>query len=104
MDVRVHFPYCLCGQMNIYICLHKCRRATTLGLAGLVLGLVQVGSDRRANAAGRRAPPPPPEEKKDPSINGVTAKVLASKKRKEAMKESIARLKEKGKLISDSSR
>ncbi|KAL1826997.1 hypothetical protein ACET3Z_005409 [Daucus carota] len=75
------------------------RRAATLGLAGLVLGFIQVGSDRRANAAGKRAPPPPPEEKKDPSINAVTAKVLASKKRKEAMKESIAKLKEKGKLI-----
>ncbi|KAL8088753.1 hypothetical protein AgCh_038512 [Apium graveolens] len=79
------------------------RRGTTLGLGGLVLGLVQVASDGCANAAGRRAPPPPPEEKKDPSINGVTAKVLASKKRKEAMKESIARLKEKGKAITNPS-
>lgn len=52
-------------------------------------------------AAGRRPPPPPPKEKKDPSISGVTAKVLASKKRKEAMKESIAKLREKGKQIQD---
>ncbi|KAK1356370.1 Zinc transporter like [Heracleum sosnowskyi] len=80
------------------------RRGTTLGLGGLVLGFIQVGcDDRHANAAGRRPPPPPPEEKKDPSINGVTAKVLASKKRKEAMKESIARLKDKGKLITEPS-
>lgn len=86
------------------VCVLKCRRAATLGLAGLVLGFIQVGSDRRANAAGKRAPPPPPEEKKDPSINAVTAKVLASKKRKEAMKESIAKLKEKGKLIDQPSK
>lgn len=82
------------------VCVHNCR-ATTFGLAGLVLGFIQIGCDRHANAAGRRAPPPPPQEKKDPSIDAVTAKVLASKKRKEAMKESIAKLREKGKVITE---
>lgn len=33
--------------------------------------------------------PPPPEEKKDPNVTGLAAKVVASKKRKEAMKDTI---------------
>lgn len=61
-----------------------------------MLGL-NVG-ERSANAA-RRPPPPPPEEKKDPNVSGLTAKVLASKKRKEAMKEEMAKLRERGKPI-----
>lgn len=52
-----------------------------------------------AKAAARRPPPPSPEEKIDPNVSGVTAKVLASKKRKEAMKAEIAKLREKGKVI-----
>lgn len=78
-------------------------RKVSLGImAGLVLN-----SDFRggtANAAARRPPPPPPEEKKDPNVSGVQAKVLASKKRKEAMKESIAKLREKGKAIQEPSK
>lgn len=73
-----------------------------MGLAGLVLGL-NLDGDRNANAASRRPPPPPPAEKKDPGVNAVTAKVLASKKRKEALKESIAKLREKGKVITEPS-
>jgi hypothetical protein len=56
-----------------------------------------------ANAAARRPPPPPPGEKKDPSISGLQAKVLASKKRKEAMKEEVARLRERGKAVNEPS-
>ncbi|KDP35144.1 hypothetical protein JCGZ_10678 [Jatropha curcas] len=77
------------------------RRSVSLGLAGAWLGL-NIG-DRSANAA-RRPPPPPSEEKKDPNLSGVQAKVLASKKRKEAMKESIAKLREKGKTINEQSK
>lgn len=73
-------------------------RNVTLGLAGAALGLNIIG-DRNANAAARRPPPPPPEEKKDPNVSGVQAKVLASKKRKEAMKQAVAKLREKGKPV-----
>lgn len=52
-----------------------------------------------ANAAKRKPPPPPTEEKKDPSVTGLKAKVLASIKRKEALKEQIAKLREKGKPV-----
>lgn len=55
--------------------------------------------DRRAEAAARRPPPPPPQEKKDPNLSGVQAKVLASKKRKEALKEATAKLRAKGKPV-----
>ncbi|XP_059655399.1 uncharacterized protein LOC132302526 [Cornus florida] len=77
------------------------RRVVMLGLVGATLGLT-VG-DRSAIAAARRPPPPPPGEKKDPNVSGVLAKVLASKKRKEAMKESMAKLREKGKAIDEPS-
>ncbi|KAG2727631.1 hypothetical protein I3760_01G166400 [Carya illinoinensis] len=73
------------------------RRAVTLSLAGAVLGL-NVG-DRSASAAAKRPPAPPPTEKKDPNVGGVIAKVLASKKRKEAMKESMSKLRERGKPV-----
>ncbi|XVF65827.1 hypothetical protein PTKIN_Ptkin09bG0282000 [Pterospermum kingtungense] len=73
------------------------RRAVTLSLAGAVIAL-SVGDQRNANAA-RRPPPPPPEEKKDPNVSGVQAKVLASKKRKEAMKQEMAKMREKGKPV-----
>ncbi|CAI9776366.1 unnamed protein product [Fraxinus pennsylvanica] len=75
------------------------RRGVLLGLAGAIF--VMNGGDREARAAARRPPPPPPQEKKDPSISGLTAKILASKKRKEAMKESIVKLKENGKPIKE---
>ncbi|KAF2531731.1 hypothetical protein F2Q70_00030979 [Brassica cretica] len=52
-------------------------------------------------AAARRPPPPPAVEKKDPNVSGVQAKVLASKKRKEAMKASMAKLRERGKSVVD---
>ncbi|KAF5733938.1 hypothetical protein HS088_TW16G00379 [Tripterygium wilfordii] len=74
------------------------RRSVTLSLAA---GVVVVGLSGRSEAAGRRPPPPPAEEKKDPNVSGVQAKVLASKKRKEAMKESVAKLREKGKSINN---
>ncbi|XP_019160353.1 PREDICTED: uncharacterized protein LOC109156914 [Ipomoea nil] len=73
------------------------RRSLALSLGGAVLGL-KVG-ERGANAAARRPPPPPVEEKKDPNVSGVMAKVLASKRRKEAMKESMAKLRERGKPV-----
>ncbi|WCJ21883.1 hypothetical protein M5689_003998 [Euphorbia peplus] len=81
------------SQTNI---LH--RRTVTLGLAGALLGL-NAGC-QSANAA-KRPPPPPPREKNDPNVSGVLAKVLASKKRKEALKESVAKLREKGKPITE---
>lgn len=57
-------------------------------------------SDRGASAAARRPPPPPPpEERRDPSLSGVQAKVLACKKRKEAMKEAVGKLRERGKPV-----
>lgn len=56
-----------------------------------------------ARGAARRPPPPPPEEKEDPNVSGLAAKVLASKKRKQAMKESVAKLREKGKPIQEPS-
>ncbi|XP_039045565.1 uncharacterized protein LOC120185408 [Hibiscus syriacus] len=74
------------------------RRTLALGLAGALLGF-SVGDRKRANAAARRPPPPPPAEKKDPSVSGVQAKILASKKRKEAMKQEVAKLREKGKSV-----
>ncbi|KAJ0606273.1 hypothetical protein HanHA300_Chr02g0072161 [Helianthus annuus] len=75
-------------------------------LVGTVFGLtINVVGDKNAEAAARRPPPPPPteKEKKDPNVSGALAKVLASKKRKEAMKESIAKLREKGKAINEPS-
>ena len=68
-----------------------------LSLAGAVLGL-NVGDRRNANAA-RRPPPPPPGEKKDPNVSGVQAKILASKKRKEAMEQAMAKMRERGKPV-----
>ncbi|KAH7663872.1 hypothetical protein IHE45_14G084600 [Dioscorea alata] len=76
--------------------LHQ-RRTFTNGLIG-VATIMFISADS-ANAAARRPPPPPPAEKIDPNMSGVTAKVLASKKRKEAMKAEIAKLREKGKVI-----
>ncbi|CAA3015288.1 Hypothetical predicted protein [Olea europaea subsp. europaea] len=77
------------------------RRGVLLGLTGVAL--VMNGGARDARGAAKRPPPPPPQEKKDPNVSGLTAKVLASKRRKEAMKESIAKLKESGKPIKEPS-
>ncbi|KAK3001908.1 hypothetical protein RJ639_020734 [Escallonia herrerae] len=79
------------------------RRSITLGLGGAFVVGLNVDDDRKASAAARRPPPAPPREKKDPNVSGVTAKILASKKRKEAMKNEVAKLKEKGKLVNEPS-
>ncbi|XP_011628717.1 uncharacterized protein LOC105421757 isoform X2 [Amborella trichopoda] len=70
----------------------------TLALSSAILGTF-VGESKAL--AAKRRPPTPEEEttKNDPNVSGVMAKVLASKKRKEAMKESMAKLREKGKSI-----
>ncbi|KAJ0969341.1 hypothetical protein J5N97_022218 [Dioscorea zingiberensis] len=81
---------------NKVLQLHN-RRAFTYGLIGAAT-LLSIGTES-VKAAARRPPPPPAVEKKDPNVSGVAAKVLASKKRKEAMKEEIAKLKEKGKIV-----
>ncbi|CDP08012.1 unnamed protein product [Coffea canephora] len=73
------------------------RRSLAFGLVGAVLGLNS--AEKCASAAARRPPPPQPEEKKDPNVSGLTAKVLASKRRKEAMKENVAKLRKQGKPI-----
>ncbi|XP_026383206.1 uncharacterized protein LOC113278618 [Papaver somniferum] len=77
------------------------RRILVGGFTGAILSL-NVGN-QSANAAQRRPPPKPPAEKKDPNVSGVTAKVLASMKRKEAMKEAVAKLRERGKKIEGAS-
>uniref|UniRef100_A0A803P0J4 Uncharacterized protein n=1 Tax=Cannabis sativa TaxID=3483 RepID=A0A803P0J4_CANSA len=71
------------------------RRTLSLGLGGVALGLN--GGEWSARAAARRPPPSPQEEKKDPNLSGLQAKVVASKKRKEAMKEEMAKLRQRGK-------
>uniref|UniRef100_A0ACD5YFZ2 Uncharacterized protein n=1 Tax=Avena sativa TaxID=4498 RepID=A0ACD5YFZ2_AVESA len=67
--------------------------------AGTLLGHV----DAAPAASKRRAPPLPAEEKekKDPNMSGVQAKVMASRKRKQAMKEATEKLREKGKNPAD---
>ncbi|XP_010468018.1 PREDICTED: uncharacterized protein LOC104748022 [Camelina sativa] len=70
-----------------------------LGLGGALWSWNALTAKEEAMAAARRPPPPPPKEKKDPTVSGVQAKVLASKKRKEEMKASIAKLREKGKPV-----
>jgi len=74
-------------------------RRALMGLSGAaVLGL-SCSDEQSARAAARRPPPPPPKEKKDPNLSAAQAKVLASKKRKEAMKAEVARLREQGKAV-----
>ncbi|PKA60203.1 hypothetical protein AXF42_Ash008262 [Apostasia shenzhenica] len=68
-----------------------------MGLAFSVYSDDANAAKRRAAAAPPPPPPPPPTEKNGPNVSGVQAKVLASKRRKEAMKEEIAKLREKGK-------
>lgn len=67
----------------------------------IAAGFGSMSTPESASAAKRRPPPAPTpqEEKRDPNVSGVQAKVLASKKRKEAMKETIAKLREKGKPV-----
>nr|GMD26728.1 Zinc transporter like [Ipomoea batatas] len=103
---NAHLPSCLCFH-KVLSCQQTSaeglgqklvtRRSVALGLGGAALGLK--AGEGSANAAARRPPPPPVEEKKDPNVSGVTAKVLASKRRKEAMKESMAKLRERGKPV-----
>ncbi|PIA36149.1 hypothetical protein AQUCO_03400216v1 [Aquilegia coerulea] len=76
------------------------RRTLVGGLIGVAIGLNLNNENANANAAARRPPPPPPTEKKDPNMSALQAKVLASKKRKEAMKAEVERLREKGKPVS----
>ncbi|XP_057957207.1 uncharacterized protein LOC131150492 [Malania oleifera] len=76
--------------------LHR-RSITLLSLGSAVAELMM--SEKGASAAARRPPPPPPAEKKEPNAGGVQAKVIASKKRKEAMKEAVARERERGKPV-----
>ncbi|XP_010258445.1 PREDICTED: uncharacterized protein LOC104598219 [Nelumbo nucifera] len=72
------------------------RRVFLWGITGTVLSL---NAGVQSASAAKRPPPPPPQEKKDPNVSGVQAKVLASIKRKEAMKEAMAKLRGKGKSI-----
>uniref|UniRef100_A0A0A9GSS8 Uncharacterized protein n=1 Tax=Arundo donax TaxID=35708 RepID=A0A0A9GSS8_ARUDO len=75
------------------------RRAFLCGLIAAAAGAT-LGPEISAAASKRRPPPPAPtEEKKDPNVSGVQSKVLASRKRKEAMKESVAKMREKGKPV-----
>lgn len=64
---------------------------------GLSTVAIRLVAPDNASAAKRRPSAPPTEEKKDPNLSGLQAKLLASKKRKEAMKETVAKLKENGK-------
>ncbi|KAH7572972.1 hypothetical protein JRO89_XS03G0043800 [Xanthoceras sorbifolium] len=75
----------------------------SLGLVGAVLGLNVVGGDAKAYAPRKRPPPPPARERKDPNMSDLQAKLLASKKRKEEMKQAAAKLREKGKAINEPS-
>ncbi|XP_078152802.1 uncharacterized protein LOC144547988 [Carex rostrata] len=73
------------------------KRAIMYGLSTVAIGLLV--SPDNATAAKKRLPPPPQEEKKDPNVSGLQAKIIASKKRKEAMKETVAKLRESGKPV-----
>jgi len=70
-----------------------------MGLSGAVVVGLGLIDEQRASGAARRPPPPPPTEKKDPSVSGVMAKILASKRRKEAMKEEVEKLRARGKTV-----
>ncbi|CAH8351727.1 unnamed protein product [Eruca vesicaria subsp. sativa] len=77
------------------------RRAIVVGLGSVLWSWNALNVKEEAMAAARRPPPSPPKEKNDPNVSGVQAKVLASKKRKEAMKASMAKLRERGKSVVD---
>ncbi|XP_031474864.1 uncharacterized protein LOC116247055 [Nymphaea colorata] len=72
------------------------RRVLTWGAIGTLLSL---SVTENASAAKRRPPAQEETPKNDPNVSGVQAKVLASKKRKEAMKEAMAKLRERGKPV-----
>ncbi|KAJ1692312.1 hypothetical protein LUZ63_009010 [Rhynchospora breviuscula] len=73
------------------------KREIMYGLSTMAIGSL-VAPDS-AKAAKRRPAPPSTEEKKDPNLSALQAKLLASKKRKEAMKDTVAKLRENGKTI-----
>ncbi|XP_021774812.1 uncharacterized protein LOC110738709 [Chenopodium quinoa] len=79
------------------------RDAIILGVAlGVAVAALGLNISDKALAAARRPPPKTEEqEKKDPNVSGVLAKVLASKKRKEAMKQAMAQQRERGKKIEE---
>ncbi|KAL9325299.1 hypothetical protein ACSQ67_005944 [Phaseolus vulgaris] len=77
---------------------HSLHRRTLVGLSGAAVVGLGLVDEQRASGAARR-PPPPPTEKKDPSVSGVMAKILASKRRKEAMKEEVDKLRARGKSV-----
>uniref|UniRef100_A0A0D9XFP3 Uncharacterized protein n=1 Tax=Leersia perrieri TaxID=77586 RepID=A0A0D9XFP3_9ORYZ len=87
-----------CGVRRAFFLRGMIAAGAGAGAGSLLLG---GGGDIASAASKRRAPPPPatPEERKDPSVSGLQAKVLASKKRKEAMKEFVAKMREKGKPV-----
>ncbi|KAH9606118.1 hypothetical protein KSS87_007260 [Heliosperma pusillum] len=93
---RHHDP----GDVPVSLAPVSRRNVIALGISGVILG-TNVGQKNEAWAAARRPPPPPAGEKKDPNVNGVLAKVLASKKRKEAMKEAMAKQRERGKKVEE---
>ncbi|XP_047148056.1 uncharacterized protein LOC124820420 [Vigna umbellata] len=78
---------------------HSLHRRTLMGLSGAVVVGLGLLDEQRASGAARRPPPPPPTEKKDPGVSGVMAKILASKRRKEAMKEEVDKLRARGKPV-----
>ncbi|KAL9237527.1 hypothetical protein vseg_012063 [Gypsophila vaccaria] len=77
------------------------RNVIAMGISGAITLGLNMGDHKNAMAAARRPPPTAPSEKKDPNVNGVLAKVLASKKRKEAMKEAMAKQRVRGTKIED---
>jgi hypothetical protein len=93
LNAFVSVPLLLTASM------YCCNRALVCGLIAAGAG-ASLGPDIASAASKRRPPPPSPtEEKQDPNVSGVLAKVLASKRRKEAMKEAVAKLREKGKPV-----
>ncbi|XP_021751811.1 uncharacterized protein LOC110717424 [Chenopodium quinoa] len=79
------------------------RDAIILGVAlGVAVAALGLNISDKAWAAARRPPPKTEDqEKKDPNVSGVLAKVLASKKRKEAMKQAMAKQRERGKKVEE---
>lgn len=89
-----------CDRCEFDKCVAVLSRALLCGLVAAAAAGTMLGADIAGAASKRRPPPPgPAEEKKDPNVSGVQAKVLASRKRKEAMKEAVAKLREKGKPV-----
>lgn len=94
-------PGVLLARCEFDKCVAVLSRALLCGLvAAAAAAGTMLGADIAGAASKRRPPPPAPAEaKKDPNVSGVQAKVLASRKRKEAMKEAVAKLREKGKPV-----